>query len=537
MLPRLAAWCYRRRRFVVISWIVLLIGVNVLAKTAGGDLLKSLSLPGTESQKHVRRDEERLRADRRHGLPRVQVERRRRRAARRGVRTRSRTTLAPALRKQKHVASVDDAVRPGGARFISQDGKIALRRDPVRRAGERRSGRPRHRHARHRRRRRTPTRSQIELGGSMFTDQTQPDERADRHPRRGRHPVDRVRIRARDGPADHDRAVRHRHRARDRHAARALHRRPVVRAAGHRDDRHRRRYRLRAVHQHALSRGAARRHASPSRRSCTRSTRAGARCCSRAAPSSSRCSACSSSALVVHPRPVDRRRARGAARDGAPRSRCCRPCSDSSATRSTSGRCRRRSNRSRRSRRSGRAGAARSSGGRGRSRSAGSSILLVLAIPALGLRLGIADAGNDPTKFTTRRAYDLLSEGFGPGFNGPLLVASEVHSPGDVAAMAKRRRRDRDRRPASRRSRRVIPSPNGKAVFMQVVPKGSPQDESTTQLVHRLRDDVIPHERGGQHARRARRRSDRGRRRPRRHDRAAPAATCSSRSCCSASSC
>src|SRR6478609_9567676 len=51
MLPRLAAWCYRRRRLVVISWIVLLIGVNVLAKSAGGDLLKSLSLPGTESQK------------------------------------------------------------------------------------------------------------------------------------------------------------------------------------------------------------------------------------------------------------------------------------------------------------------------------------------------------------------------------------------------------------------------------------------------------------------------------------------------------
>src|SRR3954465_4591847 len=51
MLPSLAAWCYKRRRLVVIAWIVLLIGVNVLAKSAGGDLLKSLSLPGTESQR------------------------------------------------------------------------------------------------------------------------------------------------------------------------------------------------------------------------------------------------------------------------------------------------------------------------------------------------------------------------------------------------------------------------------------------------------------------------------------------------------
>ena len=61
-------------------------------------------------------------------------------------------------------------------------------------------------------------------------------------------------------------------------------------------------------------------------------------------------------------------------------------------------------------------------------------LLLVLAIPALGLRLGVADAGNDPGGFTTRRAYDVLSQGFGPGFNGPLIVASELHSPGDAAA-------------------------------------------------------------------------------------------------------
>src|SRR5690348_1668125 len=50
-LARLAAFCYRRRRYVVAAWLVLLIGVNVIAQTAGGDLLKSFSLPGSESQK------------------------------------------------------------------------------------------------------------------------------------------------------------------------------------------------------------------------------------------------------------------------------------------------------------------------------------------------------------------------------------------------------------------------------------------------------------------------------------------------------
>ena len=45
MLQSLAAWCYRRRRLVVVSWIVVLIGINVLAQSAGGDLLKTFSLP------------------------------------------------------------------------------------------------------------------------------------------------------------------------------------------------------------------------------------------------------------------------------------------------------------------------------------------------------------------------------------------------------------------------------------------------------------------------------------------------------------
>ena len=72
---------------------------------------------------------------------------------------------------------------------------------------------------------------------------------------------------------------------------------------------------------------------------------------------------------------------------------------------------------------------------------AGLVILLVLAIPVFALRLGVADAGNDPTSQTTRRAYDLLAEGFGPGSSGPLLVV----------ARDRRRRAAGRHRPARRR--------------------------------------------------------------------------------------
>jgi RND superfamily putative drug exporter len=127
---------------------------------------------------------------------------------------------------------------------------------------------------------------------------------------------------------------------------------------------------------------------------------------------------------------------------------------------------------------------------------AGLAILLVLAVPAAGLRLGVADAGNDPAKFTTRRAYDLLSQGFGPGFNGPLLIASELHSPDDLGTMSKLAT-VLGHTPGVAQVSPVIPSPANNAALMQVVPTGSPQDQSTTKLVHLLRDHVIPQNTAG----------------------------------------
>jgi putative drug exporter of the RND superfamily len=122
---------------------------------------------------------------------------------------------------------------------------------------------------------------------------------------------------------------------------------------------------------------------------------------------------------------------------------------------------------------------------------AGLLILVVLAIPFFSLRLGVADAGNDPTKLTTRQAYDLLSQGFGPGFNRPLLLASEIGSPGELAS-AGRLVTTIARDPDVAQVSPPVASPNGKGVLIQVVPKRSPQDASTTALVHRLRDHTIP---------------------------------------------
>src|SRR5438477_402404 len=64
-------------------------------------------------------------------------------------------------------------------------------------------------------------------------------------------------------------------------------------------------------------------------------------------------------------------------------------------------------------------------------------LLLALASPALGLRLGTSDSGNDPTKQTTRHAYDLLAAGFGSGFNGPLQLAVRLPSAGDTAGLTR----------------------------------------------------------------------------------------------------
>jgi RND superfamily putative drug exporter len=119
------------------------------------------------------------------------------------------------------------------------------------------------------------------------------------------------------------------------------------------------------------------------------------------------------------------------------------------------------------------------------------AILLALAAPALGMRLGFPDAGNDPPSTMTRQAYDLQTEGFGPGTNGPLVVAAELPdaaAQGAVGSLAEELR--------STEGVAFVPEPvfnePGDAAIVTVIPTTSPQAAETEELVHRLRDDVVP---------------------------------------------
>jgi RND superfamily putative drug exporter len=123
------------------------------------------------------------------------------------------------------------------------------------------------------------------------------------------------------------------------------------------------------------------------------------------------------------------------------------------------------------------------------------AVLLALAAPALGMRLGFPDAGNDPPDTMTRQAYDLNTEGFGPGTNGPIVIAADMSSPSDKAAVdsfAQSVREDSD--VAFVTQPRVNSA--GDAALITVIPKSSPQDQDTEDLVNRLRDDTVPQELG-----------------------------------------
>ena len=122
---------------------------------------------------------------------------------------------------------------------------------------------------------------------------------------------------------------------------------------------------------------------------------------------------------------------------------------------------------------------------------AGTAILILLASPALGLRLGFPDAGNNPSDTTTRQAYDLISDGFGPGANGPLFLAIDVPRPQAATELTALADRLRDEQGVASVSEPRLNGAGDTAVIT-VVPTTSPQDSATTDLVHRLRDDVVP---------------------------------------------
>ncbi|MEA2527628.1 MAG: putative drug exporter of the superfamily [Thermomicrobiales bacterium] len=117
--------------------------------------------------------------------------------------------------------------------------------------------------------------------------------------------------------------------------------------------------------------------------------------------------------------------------------------------------------------------------------------LLVLCLPYLDMRLGSSDAGNGSEEMHTKRAYDLLAEGFGPGFNGPLVVAVEQDGGLNGEALAELVAAMKGTEGVVAVSDPVANQANDTAVIT-VVPASAPQDEETTELVERLRGEVIP---------------------------------------------
>jgi RND superfamily putative drug exporter len=134
-------------------------------------------------------------------------------------------------------------------------------------------------------------------------------------------------------------------------------------------------------------------------------------------------------------------------------------------------------------------------------------VMLAIAAPAVALRLGSSDASNDPASQTTHKAYELLAEGFGQGFNGPLLIVAKVpnaqHEAAENGVVLTSVERPESARLNSLRTAiaatpgivAVTPprlNANGEVATLSAYPRSSPEAYATSQLVAQLREHVIP---------------------------------------------
>ncbi|HEX4015186.1 MAG TPA: MMPL family transporter [Frankiaceae bacterium] len=118
-------------------------------------------------------------------------------------------------------------------------------------------------------------------------------------------------------------------------------------------------------------------------------------------------------------------------------------------------------------------------------------IMVVLLLPALSIRLGSSDQGNDPSASTTRKAYDLLAQGFGPGFNGPLIIVGKTNDPASKAAFSALASKIKAS-PAVASVTAPPSAPDATVSILDVAPTTSPQSEPTTKLIDHLRGSDIP---------------------------------------------
>ena len=127
---------------------------------------------------------------------------------------------------------------------------------------------------------------------------------------------------------------------------------------------------------------------------------------------------------------------------------------------------------------------------------AGLALLVTVALPAAHMKLGLPDAGSRPTDTTERRSYDLLTDGFGPGYNGPLTVVVDAPKLDQVqqARVAKDVVRELEGMPGVAEVSAPAVNPKGDLTIVQVTPKTGPASDGTKDLVELMRDraDTIP---------------------------------------------
>jgi RND superfamily putative drug exporter len=124
-------------------------------------------------------------------------------------------------------------------------------------------------------------------------------------------------------------------------------------------------------------------------------------------------------------------------------------------------------------------------------------LLIGLATPVLKMELGFTDAGNSPESMHSRRAYDLIAKGFGPGFNGPIIAVADLSNGGaealeGIRAALSDNGSGNGRKGAVQTILPTVFNESGDTAVLTIIPTTSPQDRRSVDLVHELRDDVIP---------------------------------------------
>jgi RND superfamily putative drug exporter len=124
---------------------------------------------------------------------------------------------------------------------------------------------------------------------------------------------------------------------------------------------------------------------------------------------------------------------------------------------------------------------------------AGIAVLCVLAIPLLSMQTGHVSDGADPASYTDKQAYDLITEGFGPGYNGPFTIVIDVghDAPADTA-LASKVQKDLAATHDVAKATPLTPTPDGRLLTGTVVPATGPQDQATTTLYDTLTGTTLP---------------------------------------------